>query len=336
MPKIQDRQQIDEKEIARLYEKLQHVGFTEAMCRYFAPLTSAINRLKKEKNAVILAHSYQSPDIIHGVADFTGDSYQLSRAAQNTTATTILFSGVVFMAETAKILNPQKTVIVPSRQAGCSLSDSITAEDVRVLRTQHPHAGVVCYVNTSAAVKAECDVCCTSANALKIVEAMPQNEIIFLPDAFMAKNLSKLTKKKIIPWHGKCIVHEQFNSASISRIRQNNPGVKVLSHTECAPEVVALSDLAGGTGDMIRYVRDKEAPSYMLVTECGLSDRMRMDFPRKKFIGMCTLCPYMKKNTLPLIRDALAHPTPEQIITIPEPVRVRAEKALQQMFAIGA
>lgn len=335
MPQILDRPSVNHAEVARLYEKLQHVGFTQEMCQYFAPLTSEINRLKKEKNAVILAHSYQSPDIIHGVADFTGDSYQLSAAAQKTDADLIVFCGVVFMAETAKILNPQKKVIVPSRKAGCSLSESITGADVRALRAAHPNAGVVCYVNTSAEVKAESDVCCTSANALKIVDAMPQDEIIFIPDAYMAKNLAKRTKKKIIPWTGKCIVHEQFNAASIARIRQNNPGVKVLSHTECAPEVVAESDLAGGTGDMIRYVAEKEAPAYMLVTECGMSDRMRMDFPQKKFIGMCTLCPYMKQNTLPLIRDALKNPTADQIITITEPVRVRAAQTLEKMFAMS-
>lgn len=335
MPQILGTPPVDEKEVQRLYEKLQHVGFTQEMCRYFAPLTSEINRLKKEKNAVILAHSYQSPDIVHGIADFTGDSYQLSAAAQKTTADIIIFSGVVFMAETAKILNPQKTVIVPSVKAGCSLSESITAADVRALRKKNPTAGVVCYVNTSAAVKAECDVCCTSSNALKIVEAMPQNDIIFIPDAYMAKNLAKRTKKNIIPWHGKCIVHEQFNAKSIARIRHSTPGVKILSHTECAPEVVAESDLAGGTGDMIRYVQEQDASAYMLVTECGLSDRLRMDFPQKKFIGMCTLCPYMKQNTLPLIRDALKNPTPEQIITIPEPLRVRAAKALEKMFALS-
>jgi quinolinate synthase len=322
-------------ETGRLHEKLQHVGFGRALCRMFAPLTLEINELKRQKNAVILAHSYQTPDILYGIADFQGDSYQLSKNAQETAAETIVFCGVRFMAETAKILNPAKRVLLPSPAAGCSLAEAITADDVRALKAKYPGVPVVTYVNTSAEVKAESDACCTSANALKIVEAFPDETVIFIPDKFMIKNLQKLTSKKLIGWDGSCIVHEEFKASKIRQFRDKYPGLKVLAHTECAPEVVAVSDFAGGTNDMIRYVEKVEAPAYMLVTECGMSDRMRAEFPKKDFLGMCGLCPYMKQNTLALILQALKDPQPAQIVELDEAVRKGAERSLLKMFELS-
>lgn len=323
-----------QSESERLYQKLLHVGFDKAICDTFAPLILEIQALKKTKNAIVLAHSYQTPDILYGIADFQGDSYQLSKIAQKTTADIIVFCGVRFMAETAKILNPSKVVLLPAPNAGCSLAESITAEDVRNLKSKYPGAPVVTYVNTSAAVKAESDVCCTSSNALRIIEGLKEDTIIFIPDSFMAKNLQARTAKKIIGWHGTCIVHENFKADKISGFRKKYPGLKVLAHTECDPGVVEASDLAGGTNDMIRYVEKTEAPAYMLITECGMSDRMRVEFPEKEFLGMCGLCPYMKQTTLALVRQALDNPIQNQIIDIPEDIRKKAAASLQRMFEI--
>lgn len=323
------------RETERLHEKLQHVGFGKALCQMYAPLTLEINELKRQKNAVILAHSYQTPDILYGIADFQGDSYQLSKNAQETDADTIVFCGVRFMAETAKILNPGKKVLLPSPAAGCSLAEAITAEDVRALKARYPGVPVVTYVNTSADVKAESDACCTSANALKIIEAFPNETIIFIPDKYMAQNMQKLTTKKLISWEGSCIVHEEFRASKIQQFKQKYPGLKVLAHTECAPEVIEASDFAGGTNDMMKYVEKTEAPAYMLVTECGLNDRMRAEFPQKDFLGMCGLCPYMKQNTLGLILQALKNPSPDQVIELPEDVRKGAERSLLKMFELS-
>lgn len=323
-----------ESEAQRLWQKLDGVGFNQGYCKIIAPLTLQIQRLKEQKNAVILAHSYQTPDIMYGIADFVGDSYQLSQKAAATDADVIVFSGVRFMAETAKILNPEKEVLLPAPAAGCSLADAITAENVRTLKAQYPGIPVVVYVNTSAEVKAEADVCCTSSNALKIIENMPGDTLIFLPDALMGANLQKLTSKKLITWDGRCIVHEDFDAQKVNHFRQHNPGLKILAHSECSPQVANVADLVGGTGDMIRYVSTTEAPSYMLVTECGLSERMRVEFPQKYFVGMCGLCPYMKMNTLPLIKQVLLNPAADQIIHVPEDVRLRALQSLQKMFEI--
>lgn len=323
-----------ESETKRLHEKLEHVGFSEGYCRIFAPLTLEINRLKREKKAVILAHSYQTPDIIYGVADFVGDSYQLSKKASEVHADTIIFCGVRFMAETAKILNPRKKVLLPSVNAACSLADSITADDIRKLKKKYPGVPVVTYINTSAQVKAETDVCCTSSNAIKIISALPGDTVIFLPDELMAKNLRQMTKKKIISWNGRCIVHEDFKAEKIKNFRDKHTGVKILAHTECDPAVVSASDYAGGTNDMINYIKSTPAKSYMLITECGMTDRMRVEFPEKEFIGMCGLCPYMKQTTLALILQSLKKPIKEQIIKIPEDVRKRAEKSIKKMFVL--
>lgn len=323
-----------EKEAQRLYAKLKHVGFNLGYCRMMAPLTLEINELKKKKNAVILAHSYQTPDVIYGVADFFGDSYGLSVEAGKTKAKTIVFAGVKFMAETAKILNPRKEVLLPAPDAGCSLSDSITAADVRALKRKHPGAPVVVYVNTSADVKAEADSCCTSSNALKIIEGFESDKVIFLPDALMGENLQKQTKKKLILWPGKCIVHEEFKPSAIATFKKFAPGLKVLAHLECAPEVVSLADMAGGTEDMIRYVGTTDAKAYMLVTECGLTDRMKVEFPGKRFTGMCSMCPYMKKTNLPMILQVLKKARKDQVVNVPEKVRVKAEKSLKMMFEL--
>ncbi|MFH1012543.1 MAG: quinolinate synthase NadA [Candidatus Peregrinibacteria bacterium] len=321
------------KETDRLYQKLKNVGWSRADCELIAPLTLEINALKKEMNAVILAHSYQTPDVMYGVADFIGDSYGLSIAASQADAKTIVFCSVHFMAETAKILNPEKTVVVPA-VAGCSLAESITPEDVQALRKKHPKAGVVCYVNTTAAVKAECDACCTSSNALKIVETMPQKEIVFLPDEFMAKNLQALTKKKIIGWHGRCIVHEEFSPQAVEEIRKNFPGVKILAHTECSPAVIKKVDMAGGTEGMINYIKSSDADQFMLVTECGLTDRIKTEMPGKQIVGSCALCPYMKKIMLKDVLTALKSPTPQQIIELPNDVMRHAKKSLDRMIEI--
>ena len=321
-------------ETKRLYDKLQPVGFGEALCKMFAPLTLEINTIKKQKNTVILAHSYQTPDIMYGIGDFVGDSYQLSKKAEETDADEIIFCGVRFMAETAKILNPSKRVFLPAVTAGCSLADSITADDVRALKAKYPGRPVVTYVNTTAEVKAESDACCTSGNAIKIIEAMPGDEIIFLPDELMAKNLQKLTKKKLITWKGRCIVHEDFKPEKIAWFRQKHRGLKVLVHTECDSSVAEAADFVGGTEGMIKEVQKTDAPSYMLVTECGMNDRMKVEFPEKEFIGMCGLCPYMKQNTLALVLQCLKNPTEKQEILIDEEVRVRAKRALIKMFEI--
>lgn len=323
-----------QSEIDRLFTKLHHVGFDRKRCEMFAPLTAEINRLKKEKNAIILAHTYQTPDILYGVADFQGDSYQLSQKARETEADIIVFCGVRFMAESAKILNPEKTVLLPSLKAGCSLADAITAEDVRVLKREHPGVPVVAYVNTTAEVKAESDICCTSANVLQIIEALPGDEVIFIPDEFMAKNVQKMTSKKIISWKGHCIVHQNFKPTQVAQFKQKYPGLQVAAHTECSPELIQSVDFAGGTGDMIRFVKNSKAPSYMLITECSFSDRMRVEFPEKNFLGMCALCPFMKKNTLPLVLQTLKNPRPEQVIEIPEVIRSKAAKALSKMFEL--
>ena len=321
------------RETERLFERLSSVGWSESDCEFIAPLTLEINRLKKEKNAIILAHSYQTPDIIYGVADFTGDSYGLSKQAAETKADIIVFCSVHFMAETAKIMNPEKTVIVPA-MAGCSLSESIKPEDVKEMKRKFPEAGIICYVNTSAAVKAECDACCTSGNALKIIESMPQKQIIFLPDELMAKNLQPLTKKKIIGWSGRCIVHEKFSTENVDEVRKEFPGVKILAHLECVPSVIEKVDMSGSTEGMIKYINKTDAKDIMLVTECGLSDRMKIEHPEKRIVGTCMLCPYMKKIMLKDVLQSLKSPNPDQIIDLPLEVMAKAKKALNKMVKL--
>lgn len=321
------------KETRRLYEKLQPLGWSQSDCETIAPLTLEINALKKEQNALILAHSYQTPDIMYGVGDYIGDSYGLSVKATEHPAQKIVFCSVYFMGETAKLLNPDKEVLVPG-VAGCSLADSITAEQLRALRQEHPDAGVVCYVNTYAEVKAESDACCTSANAVEVVEAMPQNEILFIPDRLMAENLAKITSKTIVTWDGTCIVHEGFDLGSIRDIRKRFPGVKILAHPECTPGLVSEVDYAGGTSGMLNFVKTSPAKRFMLVTECGLSDRFKAEFQDKEIVGTCILCPYMKEIRLSDVLKALKDPQPQQIIEIPADIAVRARKSLDRMFEL--
>ena len=321
------------EEVSRLLKKLHPLDWTKSDCQLIAPLTLEINQLKKEKNAVILAHSYQTPDIMYGVGDFLGDSYALSLKAKETEADIIVFSSVHFMAETAKILNPKKTVLVP-KIAGCSLAEGITAKDVRKLKAEHPNAGTVCYVNTTAEVKAEVDAVCTSGNALKVIEAMPQDEVIFVPDEFMAKNLQPLTKKKLIPWTARCIVHEEFSPETVKEIRTEFPKAKILAHSECSPSVIKEVDMMGSTKQMMDYVDTSEAEEFMLITECGLSDRIRTEHQDKKVVGSCALCPFMKKIELRDILECLKDPKPEQIIELPEEVIKKAKKSIDKMVEI--
>ena len=321
------------EEAKRLYKNMRHLDYSLNECLIFAPITLEINRLKKEKNAVILAHNYQRPEILFGVADFTGDSFGLSVEAKKTVADIILFCGVNFMAETAKILSPKKKVLISSLEAGCSLADSITAKDVVGIKKKHPNAKVVCYVNTTADVKAECDTCCTSANALKVIDAMSSNDVIFLPDKFMGANLQMQTKKNLILWDGTCIVHESFTPEQINAYKKQFPEMKVLAHLECPPEVIALSDLAGGTSDMYNYIKKSDAKQFMLVTECGMSDLLRARFPEKQFINPCSICPYMKKINLENVLESLEEE--KFVVNIPEEIRKKAQIALDEMIKIG-
>lgn len=321
------------EETERLYGKLHHLGWRRDDCEFIAPITQEINALKQEQNAVILAHSYQTADIMYGVGDYVGDSYGLSVRATEHPAQKIIFCSVYFMGETAKLLNPDKDVLVP-RVAGCSLADSITGEQVRTLRNEHPDAGVVCYVNTYAEVKAESDACCTSANAVEVVEAMPQDEILFIPDRLMGLNLAKITSKTILTWDGTCVVHEGFDVDSVRDIRKRFPGVKILAHPECTPGLVSEVDYAGGTSGMLNYVKTSNAKTFMLVTECGLTDRFKAEFRGKEIVGTCILCPYMKEIRLDDVLKALKNPAPEQYIEIPPDIAARAKRSLERMFEL--
>ena len=331
-----------EREAQRLEGKgLALAGYTEEILLRLAQKTWRINRLKEEKNAVIPAHVYQRAEIIHGIADFTGDSYRLSKLCAEAKAGTIVFCGVRFMAETAKILSPDKAVILPALEAGCSLAESITGEDARRLRSKYPGLPAICYINTTADVKAECDVVVTSANARKILERLYEKHprLIFLPDELMglnlARDLGKRVGEEMIIWKGKCVVHEDFETSWVERYRKEYPGVKILAHTECSPGLVELVDFAGGTGDMMRYVASTSAPAYMLVTECGLGDLARTQFPDKRFVPMCRLCPYMKAIDLDRVEKALTNPRPDQFIEVPAAIGERAKKALEAMFALA-
>ena len=298
-----------------------------------APYIYKINKLKKEKNAVILAHNYQTPEIYHGISDFSADSLALAVEAAKTKADIIIMCGVHFMAETAKLMNPNKKVLLPDMKAGCSLSSSITGEDVRNLKKKYPGVPVVSYVNTSADVKAETDICCTSANAVKIVNSLGAKKVIFLPDDYLAKYVASQTDVEIISWKGTCEVHEQFNDEEINEIRKNNPGIKIIAHPECPPDVIKASDFTGSTSSMIKYVKDKQPEKVMMVTECSMSDNVQIDNPNVKFIRPCNLCPHMKKITLPKILDCLENETNEIImddITIE-----KARKSVERMTKIG-
>ena len=298
-----------------------------------APYIHRINKLKKEKNAIILAHNYQTPEIYHGIADVAADSLALSIEASKTKSDIIIMCGVHFMAETVKLMNPQKKVLLPDMSAGCSLSSSITGKDVKLLKKKYPGVPVVSYVNTSADVKAETDICCTSANAVKIVNSLGVKKVIFLPDDYLAKYVASQTNIEIISWKGTCEVHEQFNDEEINEIRKSNPGIKIIAHPECPPDVIKASDFAGSTAGMIKYVTDNQPKKVMMVTECSMSDNVQVDNPNVEFIRPCNLCPHMKKITLPKILDCLENETNE-IILDPETIN-KARKSVERMAEIG-
>ena len=320
------------KETDPIYQKVSKV-IPEVEWAFHAPLIHKINVLKKQKNAVILAHNYQTPEIFHGVADIAADSLALAVEAEKTNADIIILCGVHFMAETAKLMNPNKKVLLPDMGAGCSLASSITGKDVRMLKEKYPGVPVVTYVNTSAEVKAESDVCCTSANAVKVVESLGTNKVIFLPDQYMAKYVQSKTKVQIISWVGTCIVHEKFSAQEIKDIKKQNPEIKILTHPECPPEVIAASDFTGSTSGMSKYVKNNQPKKVMLVTECSMSDNVQVDNPKVQFIKPCNLCPYMKKISLQKILECLEKETNE--ILIPEIIIKKAQRAVERMVAVG-
>ena len=315
-----------------IYEKISDI-MPEIEWSTHAPYIYEINKLKKEKNAVILAHNYQTPEIYHGISDFSADSLALAVEAAKTKADIIVMCGVHFMAETAKLMSPDKKVYLPDMQAGCSLASSITGKDVRLLKEKYPGVPVVSYVNTSADVKAETDVCCTSANAVKVVESLNVNKVIFLPDQYLADYVSKNTKVKIISWKGTCIVHEQFTGKEIEDIKSQNPGIKIIAHPECPPDVIKASDFTGSTSGMVKYVKDNQPKKVMLVTECSMSDNVEADNPNVSFIKPCNLCPYMKKIDLVKILDCLENETNE--ILLDDKTIEAARKSVIRMTEIG-
>ena len=315
-----------------IYKKISKF-IPQSEWKIHAPLIEKINKLKKEKNAIILAHNYQTPEIYHGVADIAADSLALAVEASKTQAEKIILCGVHFMAETAKLMSPKKKVYLPDMQAGCSLASSITGKDVRLLKEKYPGVPVVSYVNTSADVKAETDVCCTSANAVKVVESLNVDKVIFLPDQYLADYVSKNTKVKIISWKGTCIVHEQFTGEEIQEIKSQNPGIKVIAHPECPPDVIEASDFAGSTSGMVKYVKDNQPKKVMLVTECSMSDNVEADNPNVTFIKPCNLCPYMKKIDLEKILDCLENETNE--ILLDSKTIKAARKSVIRMTEIG-
>ncbi len=320
---------------------------------YKAELVYEINRLKEQRGAIILGHNYMEPALFHTVPDVVGDSLELSRKAAETECDPIVFCGVRFMAETAKILNPEKTVLLPARVAGCSLAASISAEDVRRLRKEYPGVPIVTYINTYADVKAECDVCCTSSNAAKIVESLGSETVIFLPDEYLAANVAQETGKRIIfptreepglpqtkleyemiGWRGRCEVHEKFTVDDVTHVREQFPGVLVLAHPECSPEVVAASDFSSSTSRMSAFVQDTDASSYLLLTECSMGDNIMADNPEKEMVRLCSIrCPHMNEITLEDTLNALKNN--EQIIEVPEDIRIRARRAVDRMLEIG-
>ena len=346
-------------EAQALYDEMkQHLGeaVPDAELAYKAEIAVEINALKRQRNAVILGHNYMEPVLFYSVPDFKGDSLDLARKAAATDKDVIVFCGVRFMAETAKILNPTHTVLLPALKAGCSLAASITAEDVRNLRKAFPGVPVVTYVNTYADVKAESDICCTSSNALAVVESLNAETIIFLPDQYLAANVAKESGKHIIfptltpqglapgatslldvqfiGWHGRCEVHEKFTVEDIRTVRSQFPDVVILAHPECSPEVVAASDFSGSTNAMIRYVRETKAPHYLLLTECSMGDNIAASNPDKEMLRLCMVrCPHMNTITMEETRDSLRYMRYE--IDIPEAIRLKAFQAVDRMIKIG-
>ncbi len=343
-------------EAQRLYEEMKaHLGkvVPDFELAYKAEIAVEINALKKEKNAVILGHNYMEPVLFYSIPDFKGDSLDLSRKAAQTDKDIIVFCGVKFMAETAKILNPTKTVLLPSEKAGCSLAESITAEDVRALKRKYPGVPVVTYVNTYADVKAESDICCTSSNAAAVVNSLKSDTVIFLPDQYLAGNVARETGKHIIfpttgidmmpdtlldvqmiGWNGKCEVHEKFTVEDIRAVRAQFPDVVVLAHPECSPEVVQASDFSGSTNAMVRYVQQTKAPHFLVLTECAMGDNIAAANPDKDMLRLCMVrCPHMNTITMEDTRDSLKYN--RYVIDVPEDIRQRAFKAVERMIQIG-
>jgi quinolinate synthase len=317
-----------EAEMAPLYARVKHV-ITPMEWPYYAPLIKSINELKVQRNAVILAHNYMTPEIFHCVSDFRGDSLQLAKEAARTDAKVIVQAGVHFMAETSKLLSPEKTVLIPDMRAGCSLASSITPEDVRMLREAYPGVPIVTYVNTSAAVKAECDITCTSANAVKVVESLGAPRVLCIPDQYLAKWVQSQTKVEVITWKGACEVHERFTGEELERMRADEPGLKIIAHPECPPDVLAVADFTGSTSGMIKWVKDKRPAKVMLVTECSMASNVAVEAPDVEFIRPCNLCPHMKRISLENIYDSLVHMRHE--VTVDPDVAERASRAVERM-----
>ncbi len=319
-------------DVAPLYERVKTV-IPEIEWPFHAEHVAAINELKKQKHAVILAHNYQTPEIFHCVADLSGDSLALAQRAVDTDADVIVLAGVHFMAETAKLLNPDKTVLIPDLGAGCSLAESITAADVRDLRVQYPGVPVVTYVNTSAEVKAECDICCTSGNALAIVESLASDRVIFLPDEYLASYVAEQTDVEIITWQGHCEVHERFTAEEIESFRAGHDDLTIIAHPECPPDVLATADFVGSTAQMQDYVVNERPPRVLMVTECSMSDNVSAGIDDVEFIRPCNLCPHMKKITLANIRASLESLSP--VVEIDPHVAARARAAVERMLEVG-
>ena len=314
---------------AHLYERVKSV-IPAVEWPVFAPYVKAINDLKRERNAVILAHNYQTPEIYNCVADIVGDSLQLAREATKVKADVIVQCGVHFMAETSKILNPDKTVLIPDSRAGCSLAEAITGADVRVLRARYPGVPIVAYVNTSAEVKAEVDICCTSSNALQVVESLGSDTVIFLPDQYLAKYVASQSKVRIIAWQGACEVHERFTGDELRLYRENDPSLKIIAHPECPPDVIAEADFTGSTAHMIDWVRAKRPKRVVMVTECSMADNVQAELPEVQFVRPCNLCPHMKRITLPKILDSLVY-MKEEIVIDPATAE-KARRSVERMI----
>ena len=298
------------------------------------PIIQRIEELKRERNAIVLAHTYMTPDIYHGVADFVGDSLGLARRAAETDAHVIVQAGVLFMAETAKILNPDKTVLIPDLRAGCSLAESITGEDVRKLKAQYPGVPVVTYVNTNADVKAESDICCTSSNAVKVVESLDSDRVIFLPDEYLGKWVASQTGKEIILYNGNCMVHERFTAEDLRSYRRDFPGLKIIAHPECPPDVLAEADYVGSTTGMRSWVHTEKPKRVVMITECSMSDNVALELPDVEFVRPCHLCPHMKRITLKGIQESLEKMQYE--VHVDPDVSARARTAVERMLEVGA
>jgi quinolinate synthase len=321
-----------EQQTRPIYERVRHV-IPEVEWPVHAPLIAAINELKKARNAVVLAHNYQTPEIFYGVADYTGDSLGLAQYGAKTPADVIVLCGVHFMAETAKILSPEKTVLLPDLDAGCSLAESITAADVRELRRKYPGVPVVTYVNTSADVKAESDICCTSANAVQVVESLGTDRVIFIPDQFLGRYVASRTKVEIILWEGACEVHERFTGQELRDFRSMHPGIHVMAHPECPPDVLKEADYVGSTTAMIEHVKKTRPREVAMITECSMAGNVAVEFPEVKFTQPCNLCPHMKRITLDRVLKCLQDMAPS--VDVPPEVAARARQSLERMLAIG-